>query len=800
MSTDKNHTTDFDPAWLNAQLDAIGRGADKVIPLLQSIQKQYNYLPQSALKYLCDHSDITPADVTGVSTFYSQFRHTPSGRHNINVCVGTACHVKDADLVYDAFHRHLCCADGEDTDPQKLFTVNKVACLGCCTLAPAVQIDDIIYGHVTAASVGEVVKDFLEGQKTRGSGDNAVNDKNLSSANEIRISLGSCCTASGSGAVRVAAQKVINKYKLPVKIKRVGCVSMCHRTPLMVIVINGTLHHYARINADDVQSIILSHFRPSRAIDKVTSWIDTKMESLLLSEKKEALVSQRRISLNDENVSNFFNRQKHITMEPCGAADPLGIDEYIGSGGFEALKKCLHDLKTNDIIGIINESGLRGRGGAGFPTGRKWQAVKDNSLDKREDVYLICNGDEGDPGAFMDRMLLESFPFRIIEGMLIAAYAVNAKEGIFYIRAEYQTSIRVMREAIDICEKNNLLGDKILGTNFSVKFTIVEGAGAFVCGEETALIQSIQGKRGMPTPKPPYPASKGLWGKPTLINNCETLACIPWIIRNGATQFKAIGTPESPGTKVFALAGKIARGGLIETPMGATIREIVEHIGGGIASGRKLKAVQIGGPSGGCIPAELCNIPVDYEQLAEVGAMMGSGGLVVLDERDCMVDIAKYFLTFTQDQSCGRCTFCRIGTKRMLDILEKICAGKGIARDLVILEELAVSIKSASLCGLGKTAPNPVLTTLKYFKSEYEAHIRGECPAGKCKDLISYAVTDKCGGCTICYQNCPVNAIPFTPYARHDIDDTLCTRCDACRAACPSKAIEIIHRNGRANA
>jgi NADH:ubiquinone oxidoreductase subunit F (NADH-binding)/Pyruvate/2-oxoacid:ferredoxin oxidoreductase delta subunit len=380
--------------------------------------------------------------------------------------------------------------------------------------------------------------------------------------------------------------------------------------------------------------------------------------------------------------------------------------------------------------------------------------------------------------------------------MLIAAYSVGAKEGIFYIRTEYPASIKTMREAIDICEKNNLLGDNILSAGFSLKLTITEGAGAFVCGEETALIKSIEGKRGMPAPKPPYPASSGLWGKPTLINNCETFACIPWIIRSGADGFKATGTPESPGTKVFALAGKIARGGLIETPMGITIRDIVEHIGGGIANGGKFKAVQIGGPSGGCIPAGLCDTPVDYEQLIQAGAMMGSGGLVVLDERDCMVDIAKYFLTFTQDNSCGRCTFCRTGTKSMLDILEKICAGKGTAKDLETLEELAASIKKASLCGLGKTAPNPVLTTLKYFRSEYEAHIHGSCPAGKCKNLISYTVTDKCDGCTICHQHCPVNAIPFTPYNRHSIDDALCTRCDACRAACPSKAIEITGRSG----
>jgi NADH:ubiquinone oxidoreductase subunit F (NADH-binding)/NADH:ubiquinone oxidoreductase subunit E/Pyruvate/2-oxoacid:ferredoxin oxidoreductase delta subunit len=824
MTVNKNNIADtFNPAWLDAQLEVVGRGADKVIPLLQAIQKQYNYLPQDALVYLCKNSDIAPADVTGVSTFYSQFRHTPAGRHNINVCVGTACHIKGAELVYDGFRRHLGCAEGDDTDPQGLFTINKVACLGCCSLAVAVQIDDIIYGHVTAASAKEVVKDFLGRAKKRGDDKDVGSGKDQSTANEIRVCLGSCCAASGSANVETVARKTIARYGLPVKVKIVGCVGMCHRTPLVEIIAHGASHHYANITPDDVPSIILNHFRPSSLINKAACWIDMTAESLFLSESTQTSANRLRISLDEKAVDNFLNRQEHIVTEHYGVMTPLDIDEYVSKGGFEALKKCLRELSVDEVVDILDDSGLRGRGGAGFPTGIKWEAVRSNAKSRHcdrseatyppdnssrkpidcfaalamtEDVYLICNGDEGDPGAYMDRMLLESYPYRIIEGMLIAAYAVNAREAIFYIRAEYPYALKIMREAIDTCEKRNLIGDRILGADFSVKFTIVEGAGAFVCGEETALIKSIEGQRGMPTPKPPFPAASGLWGKPTLINNCETYACVPWIINSGAEKFKSVGTPKSPGTKVFALTGKIAHGGLIETPMGITINEIVEHIGGGIAKGRKFKAIQVGGPSGGCIPAELGDIPVDFERLAEVGAMMGSGGLVALDERDCMVDIAKYFLTFTQDQSCGRCTFCRIGTKRMLDILEKICDGKGTDGDLQILEELAISVQNSSLCGLGKTAPNPVLSTLKYFKSEYEAHIGGECPAGKCKNLISYTVTEKCTlGCTICSQNCPVNAIPFTPYNRPVIDDFLCTRCDVCRAACPVEdAIVIVSK------
>ncbi|MDR2577933.1 MAG: NAD(P)H-dependent oxidoreductase subunit E [Chitinispirillales bacterium] len=807
MSNDKQYSDDaFDPAWIDAQLDTIGRGADKVIPLLQAIQKRYNYLPRPVLVYLSENSDITPADVVGISTFYSQFRHTPAGRHCINVCVGTACHVKGADLVYDSFHRHLGCAEGADTDSRGLFTVNKVACLGCCSLAVAVQIDDIIYGHVTAAGAGDIIKDFLGRQKTREGGKGAAYDdnKNLSAANEIRVSLGSCCVASGSAGAEAIARETIARYNLPVNVKHVGCVGMCHRTPLIEVIANGASQYYANIKPDDVPGIILNHFRPTSLVNRAICWVDTAAESLLLSEPALPAASRLRIDRDDKAVDGFFNKQKHIAIEHYGAMTPLDIDEYISKGGFEALKKCLRELNVNDIADILDDSGLRGRGGAGFPAGIKWEAVKGHASMKESspseksalpDVYLICNGDEGDPGAYMDRMLLESFPYRIIEGMLIAAYAVGAGEAIFYIRAEYPYALKIIRAAIDICEKRNFIGGDILGSKFSVKFTVVEGAGAFVCGEETALIKSIEGKRGMPALKPPFPAASGLRGKPTLINNCETFACVPWIIANGAEKFKSIGTPESPGTKVFALTGKIARGGLIETPMGITVKEIVEHIGGGIANGKKFKAIQIGGPSGGCIPAEMGSIPIDFERLAGAGAMMGSGGLVALDESDCMVDIARYFLTFTQDQSCGRCTFCRVGTKKMLGILEKICGGNGTAEDLQTLEELAAAVKSASLCGLGKTAPNPVLTTLKYFRSEYEAHISGECPAGKCKEMITYSITDKCTtGCTICSQVCPVDAIPFTPYSRHSIDDALCTRCDVCRAACPEDAIEIVPR------
>jgi NADH-quinone oxidoreductase subunit F len=434
------------------------------------------------------------------------------------------------------------------------------------------------------------------------------------------------------------------------------------------------------------------------------------------------------------------------------------------------------------VVGAITASGLRGRGGAGFPTGRKW-AVTRAQLGAVK--YVICNGDEGDPGAFMDRLVLESDPHRVIEGLAIAAFAIGANEGYFYVRAEYPLALRSLRTALRQAEERGCLG--------TLRLHIKEGAGAFVCGEETALILSLEGKRGAPRLRPPYPAEKGFRGQPTLINNVETLSCVPWILRHGPEAFAALGTEGSKGTKVFALAGKVRHGGLIEVPMGITIREIVEGIGGGIKNGRRFKAVQIGGPSGGCIPASVADTPVDYEALARTGAIMGSGGLVVLDERDCMVDLARFFLRFTQAESCGKCTFCRIGTKRMLEILDRLCEGLGRPDDLEKLESLADYVSRGSLCGLGQTAPNPVATTLRYFREEYEAHLHAKrCPAGRCPRLIEYRVRDTCIGCTLCAQVCPVGAIARRPYEKHEIDRDLCTRCDMCFQACQDDAIEVI--------
>jgi NADH:ubiquinone oxidoreductase subunit F (NADH-binding)/NADH:ubiquinone oxidoreductase subunit E len=767
----------------------IGTGTEKVIPILQAIQENFRYLPKEALKYVCEKTDISPTTITGVSTFYSQFRHEPIGQHTIHICTGTACHVKGAELVYDAFRRHLKIKPEADTDQNRLFTLQKVACLGCCTLAPVVQIGSVTYGHIQPNNVPEVIHDFLEREANENGRPKTLRIANKKIENaEIRIGLGSCCIAGGSANVRESLKNSLEAIGIEVPIKRVGCVGMCHQTPLVEVILpNQTNQLYARVQPADVPQIIQRHFKPAgffqQARQSLSKWIE-KFVSL----ENHRPISTFSIDVRDKPVAAFLGRQKHLATEFSGVIDPTDLDDYRQRGGFEALKHCLTELTSDQIIEIIKQSGLRGRGGAGFPTGQKWEFVRQAPGTLK---YIICNGDEGDPGAFMDRMLLESYPYRVIEGMLIAARAVGATAGYFYIRAEYPLAVRRIQEALERCEIAGLLGKNILGADFSLHLNIMEGAGAFVCGEETALIASIEGKRGMPQIRPPFPARQGLWEKPTLVNNVETYALVSWIIRHGAEAFRTTGTEKSAGTKVFALAGKVARGGLIEVPMGITIREIVEDIGGGIAGGRRFKAVQVGGPSGGCIPAELGHTPVDYEALGHVGAMMGSGGLLVLDDSDCMVDIARYFLTFTQDQSCGKCTFCRLGTRRMLDILEKICNGKGQSSDLSLLEELANRTKQASLCGLGKTAPNPVLTTLKYFRHEYEAHIEGRCPAKKCKALITYSISDECIGCTKCAQDCPVGAIQFKPYEKHIIDAAICIRCDTCRQVCPENAVEV---------
>ncbi len=782
-----------DPAVLDRILDAKGRHRADVIAVLQGVQAHYHFLPEPALRYIVEHSEITPASLVGVSTFYAQFRHQPAGRHLVKVCVGTACHVKGAGRLIAALRRHLKLREGTDTDSENQFTLQEVNCLGCCTLAPVVQVDDVIYGYATTDNVGGILEDFL--QRERGDGRGEWSDRVPSGqvAGDIRVGMGSCCVASGAAAIESALHRRVAAIRAPVRIQRVSCIGISHEEPLLEVALpDRPAILYTKVRVEDIPAILHTHFPPPRLRDRLRYAAGRCLEKLYTD---DAWTGLHRFDANtrDPGIASYLDPQVHIATECCGQFDPLSLEAYRDAQGFEGLRRMLQDLSPRDVLDQIEASGLRGRGGGGYPTGVKWRAVAAAGDGIK---YVICNGDEGDPGAFMDRMLLESHPYRVIEGMLIAAYAVGASQGVLYIRAEYPLAIQRVTAALAACRSSGWLGPDILGRGFAFDLTVMEGAGAFVCGEETALIASIEGKRGMPRMRPPWPSQCGLHNRPTLVNNTETLALVPWILRHGPEAFSVIGTTRSKGTKVFALAGKVRRGGMIEVPMGMTIRQLIDDIGGGIAGGRHLKAVQIGGPSGGCIPERLADTPIDYEALVDVGAMMGSGGLVALDDTDCMVEIARYFLAFTQRESCGKCTFCRIGTKRMLELLERLCGGKGKTTDLDELEHLASMVRRGSLCGLGKSAPNPVLTTLRYFREEVEAHIAGICPAGQCKALIAYEVTDDCIGCTLCTQHCPADAIPPTPYEKHGIDPVKCVRCDACRQACPSNAI-VITSGGR---
>ena len=778
-------------AFVDQLLVRTGSGPEATIPILQGIQHEYRHLPEPALRHVSEVTGIRLADLIGVATFYHQFRLREVGQHTMRVCHGTACHVKGSENIQDHIHRQLQIPGGHDTSPNNEFTVERVACLGCCTLAPVVQVDQTTYGHLTADSIGAMVEDFRATRHETIADVDSVAGHLNGHAGEIRVGLGSCCMAKGSDKLFHLLRETVKDFGIDASVKRVGCVGMCHQTPIVEVrLTSGPTAFYSKVGPDEAEAIVRRHFRPMSLRRRLVRWVDRTLEQLVTADGGLERISEHTLDIGEKPVTAFMERQIRIATEGFGEMDPLDLDEYLAHHGFTALGQAL-SRKPEETIAAITQSGLRGRGGAGFPTGVKWSRVR--AAQSPDGVkYVIVNGDEGDPGAFMDRMLMESFPYRVIEGMLIAAYCVGAEEGYIYVRAEYPRAVTRLRAAIRQMEERGFLGTGILGSKYHFKLHIFEGAGAFVCGEETALIESIEGRRGIPRMKPPYPADCGLWQRPTLINNVETFTMVPWIVRNGAAAFSAFGTEKSKGTKVFALAGKIERAGLIEVPMGITIREIVEDIGGGVPNGKQLKAVQIGGPSGGCIPAALGHTTVDFEALTAAGAIMGSGGLIVLDEEDCMVDMARYFMSFLRDESCGQCTFCRIGTTRMYEILDKICQGKGKRADLDEITHLAGLTAQGSICGLGRTAPNPVITTLRYFRDEYEAHIAGRCPSGKCKPLIEYVIHDNCTGCTICAQHCPVNAIPLTPYHRHQINTNLCTRCDVCRVDCPENAITIM--------
>ncbi|MDY3243986.1 MAG: NADH-quinone oxidoreductase subunit NuoF [Candidatus Limiplasma sp.] len=582
---------------------------------------------------------------------------------------------------------------------------------------------------------------------------------------------GTGCSSSGSAELikRFEEQIAKNGLDKEVKVVRTGCFGLCEAGPVVIVYPEGTF--YSRIKVDDVDEIVSEHLLKGRIV-----------QHLIYKEKAD---EEQHSTL--ENI-DFYRPQLRLALRNCGRIDPENIDEYIAFDGYRALGKALTEMTPQQVIDEVLKSGLRGRGGAGFPTGKKWQFAAASKADQK---YMVCNADEGDPGAFMDRSVLEGDPHAVLEAMAIGGYAIGASVGYIYVRAEYPIAVKRLQIAIDQAREYGLLGEHIFGTDFSFDIFIRLGAGAFVCGEETALMHSIEGGRGEPKPKPPFPAVRGLFDKPTNINNVETLANIPQIILNGADWFTSIGTPKSTGTKVFALGGKINNTGLVEVPMGTKLRDIIYNIGGGIPNGKAFKAVQTGGPSGGCIPASQLDIPIEYDTLTAIGSMMGSGGMIVMDEDNCMVDIARFFLDFTVDESCGKCTPCRIGTKRMLEILERIVEGKGEPGDIEKLETLGKNIKETALCGLGQTAPNPVLSTIKYFRDEYEAHIyEKRCPAHHCQKLLNYVITGKCRGCTACTKVCPAGAISGTVKEQHKIDTTKCLKCGACMEKCRFGAIE----------
>ncbi|HUM82584.1 MAG TPA: NADH-quinone oxidoreductase subunit NuoF [Lachnospiraceae bacterium] len=582
---------------------------------------------------------------------------------------------------------------------------------------------------------------------------------------------GTGCTSSGSLKVIDALNSEIKKNGLDdeVQVVETGCHGLCALGPIMMVYPEGTL--YTRVSDKDVPEIVSEHLLKGRPVKRLIY--------------DETVTDQGIRSLNE---TNFYKKQTRIALRNCGVINPENIEEYIGTGGYEALGKVLTTMTPDDVIKVLTDSGLRGRGGAGFPTGRKWMFAKGNKADQK---YVCCNADEGDPGAFMDRSVLEGDPHVVLEGMAIAGYTIGSTQGYIYVRAEYPIAVQRLQIAIDQAHEYGMLGKNIFDTGFDFDIELRLGAGAFVCGEETALMHSIEGERGEPRPRPPFPAVKGLFGKPTILNNVETWANVPQIILKGADWFASMGTEKSKGTKVFALGGKINNTGLVEIPMGTTLREIIFDIGGGIPNGKKFKAAQTGGPSGGCISAENLDVPIDYDNLIAIGSMMGSGGLIVMDEDNCMVDIAKFFLEFTVDESCGKCSPCRIGTKRMLEYLTKITEGKATMEDLDKLEELCYAVKDNSLCALGQTAPNPVLSTMRYFKDEYIAHIRDKkCPAGVCKALIGFHIDkDKCRGCTMCARNCPADAISGSVKQPHVIDAQKCIKCGTCMDVCKFGAI-----------
>ncbi len=733
---------------LEPALAVLEEDKTKLIAAMQMAQQAYGYLPQEVMQQLADAAGVGLAKVYGIATFYSFFKLEPVGTYEIMLCQGTACHVNGADSIVTAIEQELGITAGQTTQ-DGVFTLTEVACLGCCSMAPCMMINGETYGHLTPESTISTLRELR-----------AIAD---GGGLRVMVGEGSCGIAAGAGRVESVIRARMTATD-SFSVHPVGCIGMCFLEPIVDIYEGDKLlHRLVKVKDEDAFAIV----------DALRSGNFKEVEHLEI----------------DPQDAQFLDKQTRIALRHCGVLDPTSLRDYRAAGGFKQLDHALR-MTPEEVIEEVKKSGIGGRGGAGFPTWFKWQSARDAPGDEK---YIICNADEGDPGAFMDRAVIEGDPYSLLEGMLIGAYAIGARNGFVYIRAEYPLAVERLQAAIDTLHDVGYLGENILGSGFTCDIGIMMGSGAFVCGEETALLASLEGNRGMPRLKPPFPAQSGYLGKPSNINNVETYANITWIMEHGGEAFADIGTEGSKGTKVFAVSGKVKHGGLVEVPMGYTLHDVIFDIAGGMQEGHEFKAVQMGGPSGGCIPADMDDTLIDYKALGDTGAIMGSGGMVVMDDSTCMVNTAKFFLNFTAQESCGKCVPCRIGTKRMLEILTRLGEGRGEPGDIEKLEELSHAICDGAMCGLGQTAPNPVLTTIRYFRDEYEAHINDrKCPAHECQDLITLTIDPKlCRGCTLCARKCPTNAISGERKAPHVIDQDACIHCKQCLALCRFGAISV---------
>ncbi len=770
--------------------DVVNRNAgqrSRLTAILHEIQKKYKYLPEQALRYVAEIMKIPISDIYGVATFYTSFSIEPKGRHIITVCMGTACHVRKSPSVLEEICRYLGVNPGETTKDMR-FTVETVNCLGACAMGPIMVVDGSYYGEMDASKVVPILEKYKEEREIISVDPTGkitipeeleayrhfVKEKRYPNGTKsIDICCGPGCAALGSLEIADTIEAALKLHGLDgeIIVRRTGCRGFCERGPIVVVKPEGIF--YNKVSRKDAPSIV------ERSVVN-----DETIEPLLYEDPSDG-----KKYLREEEIP-FYKKQKMVVLANNLEIDSCSIDDYIAKGGYGALRKALFEMSPEEIINEVEAAGLRGRGGGGFPAARKWRACRNaRSIDGVK--YVLCNADEGDPGAFMDRSLLEGNPHQIIEGMVIGAYAIGATNGYVYVRHEYPTALERITFAIEQAREKGFLGKNILGSGFSFDIGISQGGGAFVCGESTALMASIEGRIGEPREKYIHTAVRGLYLRPTNLNNVETWANIPIIINEGAQKFASLGTEGSKGTKIFSLVGKIRNTGLVEVPMGITLREIIYDIGGGIPNNKRFKAVQTGGPSGGCIPESLIDLPVDFDRLTEVGSMMGSGGMIVMDEDTCMVDIARYFLEFLGDESCGKCTPCREGLKHMTEIVRDICQGKGTMDQLDTLEELAAVVRDTSLCGLGQTAPNPVLSTITYFRKEYEEHINlKKCRAGVCKALITYRIDPGlCTGCMKCLKSCPVEAISGERKEPHIIYNAKCEKCGVCFDICQYDAV-----------